>query len=263
MCKGKSTSHPLLCFDAVELWPPQMDVWGSTGFFKQEQKGYLWSENYLSVVSGSHRGDNERPRPLLGVHAGFFIHHLIIYFIVALLTCVSLPPHDHVKGRGVSSSKARPAIRGRLPWVSGPPCAPGRSEPCVHAADRTEHAAHHLHEYVRQRPRLGAGLQPLGTRLAERAPAGPGRHRQLRVPGQHQHAVQPRYLPARPWGTPPPRPPGLLPKPSTGPGALQKVCRLCTGSWGFPSGGGPWGLALWWGFPLFPVAASGDIPARG
>lgn len=206
MCKGKSTSHPLLCFDAVELWPPQMDVWGSTGFFKQEQKGYLWSENYLSVVSGSHRGDNERPRPLLGVHAGFFIHHLIIYFIVALLTCVSLPPHDHVKGRGVSSSKARPAIRGRLPWVSGPPCAPGRSEPCVHAADRTEHAAHHLHEYVRQRPRLGAGLQPLGTRLAERAPAGPGRHRQLRVPGQHQHAVQPRYLPARPWGTPPPAP---------------------------------------------------------
>lgn len=37
-CKGKSTSHPLLCFDAVKLWPPQMDVWGSTGFFKQNRK---------------------------------------------------------------------------------------------------------------------------------------------------------------------------------------------------------------------------------
>ncbi|XP_032206047.1 calcium-responsive transactivator isoform X5 [Mustela erminea] len=66
-----------------------------------------------------------------------------------------------------------------------------RSKPRVHAADSPKHAAHHLHEYVRQRPWLGARLQPLRTHLTECAPAGPGCHRQLRVTGQHQHAVQP------------------------------------------------------------------------
>lgn len=29
---------------------------------------------------------------LVSVHAGFFIHHSIVYFIVTLLTCVSLLP---------------------------------------------------------------------------------------------------------------------------------------------------------------------------
>lgn len=84
-----------------------------------------------------------------------------------------------------------------LTWPPAPDApshpTPGRSKPRVHAADSTEHAAYHLHEHVRERPRYCAWLQPLGTCLTERPHAGPGCHRQLRVSDQHQHAVQPRY----------------------------------------------------------------------
>ena len=78
------------------------------------------------------------------------------------------------------------------------PLTPHRSKPRVPAADSAEHAAHHLYEYVGQRPRLRAWLQPLRPCLAECTPAEPGCHQQLCVPGQHQHAVQPRYHPALP-----------------------------------------------------------------
>lgn len=65
-------------------------------------------------------------------------------------------------------------------------------------------------------------------------------------------------------GAPPhPSPWDSCPSPAQSLGPCGMCAGCAQGPGGFPSGGGPWGLALWWGFPLFTVAASGDIPARG
>lgn len=164
---------------------------------------------------------------------------------------VSLPPTAAGGKRASVSSGGRAAVRGfRCP----PPPPSRRPEPRVAAADGAEHVAHHLHEHVWQQPRLGARLQPLGTRLAERAPAGPGHHQQLRVSGQHQHAVQPRYRPARPH-----HPPAGVQAaaPGTEPGGAGQV--------GGGLGGCPWRLQgrLWGGVACAPLGGQSGAPMGG